>query len=442
MKRALIAVLAMALGPVAAWGQTSDTAEPMQRKATEATAERLLDDSLMSNPEKRARAAARLAEPVPETSDPETLAQFFYNRGQAAVDLGRQAEAVRAFRKAAGLIAPGAYLRSDIFYNLAQAEANLGRVAPAIADYREATKTVAQNNQAVRNLALIAEQYAKLGDVAGATAARDECEAMSHKAMLDRSERNPTASTWRQTNEMRCNIAVLVAQGKLAEAEPLVRKTIVVYENNPNSSGGPYIVGNRHQQLAENLRQQGRLAEAENEVRVALNIYQNTLGATSQRTGSALLALGRIIAEQGRMTEGEALARKGIGVMQAAGVAGTGTAAGTLGDILAAQYRWAEARAQYTVMKDGFADDPEGWDSFTRQNTYYALALLKTGDATGALDLFRRIRDDYRAKLGDEDYAAAQARGFMAIALTDLGRHAEALAEFARRERRFGARPG
>ncbi|CAA7620922.1 conserved exported hypothetical protein [Candidatus Terasakiella magnetica] len=423
-------VLAAALARPA-WAQQDRSTEPMQRKATEASAERLLDDSLLSNPEKRARAAARLAEPVPETQNADILAPFFYERGMAAIDLGRQVDALKALTKASALVTSGDSLRADIFYNLAQVEMNLGRTGAAIPHLREASKSTAQHNLLLRNQALIAEQYAKRGDVEGAQAARDECETISRRAMRDRSDNNPVVRTWRETNERRCNIAVFVAQGKLTEAEPLIRKTVAVYEDAPNTRG-TYVVGNRHSQLAENLRQQGRLAEAENEARVALAIYQNALGASSQRTGTGLTTLGRIIAEQGRLKEGEALARKGLEVIQASGVAGKGGARGALADILAAQYRWAEARQHYDLMREGAADDPETWDAIARQNSFYALTLLKSGAAAEALDLFRRAFEDYRRKLGDEDYATAQARGFMAAALAALGREGEALDEFAK----------
>jgi len=413
----------------AALAQSEETGDPMQRKATEASAERLLDDSLLSNPERRARAAAKLAEPVPETGDRDTLARFFYLRGTAALELGRQGDAVLALRKAGELVAAGDSARADIFYNLAQAEGNMGHIGPAIADYREAIKGT-PNNLAVRDLALIAEQYAKLGNVEGAQAARDECEAMSRKAMLDRNERNPTVSIWRQTNELRCNIAVLQAQGRLAEAEPLHRKTIAVYESAANTRG-TYVVGNRHNQLAENLRQQGRLAEAENEARVALSIYQNTVGTASQRTGSGLVGLGRIIAEQGRLKEGEALARRGIEVIKESGISAKGSARGVLADILAGEYRWKEAREEFEQMKEGYSDDPEGLEAFIRQNANYALAMLKTGAADEALRLFSRAYEDFRQRLGEDNYATAQARGFMAASEAALGRGDEALRDFA-----------
>ncbi len=425
----ILVVCAVVMSALPALAQEDDSPGPMQRKATEASADRLLDDSLLSDKEKQVRAQAKLAEPAPDTSDGDTLAQFHFGRGMALLTLGRQGDALRELKTAGHLVGPNGSLHTQVFYNTAQAEMNLGRVGAAIADLREATRTTGKDNLILRNLALITEQYAKLGNVDGATATREECVAASRKAALDRAERNYDYRVWRETNELRCDIAVVVAQGKLSEAEPLIRKVIAVYEDSPNTRG-TYTVGNRHLQLAENLRQQGRLAEAENEARIALTIYQNTVGTASQRTGMGLLSLGRIIAEQGRLKEGEALARKGIEVTKTSSASGRG-GAGTLADILVGQYRWKEAREQYALMKAGYEDDPDGWEAFIRQNPSYALAMLKSGDAAAALPLFTASFEDFRAKLGEDNYTTAQARGFRAAALAALGRDDEALREFA-----------
>ncbi|KIL97651.1 hypothetical protein CCC_00712 [Paramagnetospirillum magnetotacticum MS-1] len=427
----LMAAFVLAVLPGLSAQAQSDEGGHMQRKATEASADRLLDDSLLSNPERRARAAAKLAEPEPDGQDPATQAEIYYQRGNAATELGRQLEALKNYRKASHLVAPNGNLRADIFYNLAQAEGNLGRIAPSIASYREAIKSTDSTNLVVRNLALIAEGYAKLGNADGARQTRDECRIASGRAATERSERNLNAATWRQVNELRCDIAVSVAEGKLAEAEPKIRRVIANYEDAPNTRG-TYIVGNRHAQLAENLRQQGRLAEAENEARIALNIFQSTVGVTSQRTGFGLVSLGRIIAEQGRLKEGEALARKGLDVTQAAGVAGKGGSRGVLADILASQYRWAEARTEFDTMREAYAEDPEGLEAFITQNSNYALAMLKTGGAEEALRLFSRTWESFAKRLGDEHYDTAQARGFMAASLAALGRDGEAKEHFAK----------
>lgn len=429
--RLALAIIAVLFGhwAMSSAGRAEDEPGPMQRKATEASADRLLDDSLLSSPERRARAEAKMAETEPQSQNPETLAEFYLDKGAAAIDLGRQVDALKAFKRAAELVPANSSNRAEIYYNLAQTQMNLGHVAPAIEALRQANKTEDSRKLELRNLALITEQYAKLGNVDGAKSARAECAAVASRAG-GLAMRNPQAATWLRTNELRCDIAVAVAEGRLAEAEPLIRKVIAVYEDAPNTRG-TYVVGNRHAQLAENLRQQGRLADAENEARVALATYQRTVGAQSQRTGVALVTLGRIIAEQGRLKEGETLARKGLDVVNAAGVAGKGASRGVLADILAAQYRWAEARKEFDVMRTSFADDADGLAAFIRQNPNYALAMLKTGGAEEALGLFTSSWQSFAQRLGDDNYATAEARGFMAACLAALGRDDEARPHFA-----------
>lgn len=406
-----------------------DSGGPMQRKATEASADRLLDEGLLSSPERRARAAAKLAEPLPQTEDKGTLGDALYQRGLAAIQLGRQAEAVRDLAKAAEFLRGGAD-RPDALFNLAQAHLNMGHTITAIEALKEANREDPAPGVMLRNLALIAEQYGRLGNVDQAGAVLKQCQDTALKAQAGRGDRNPIQAMWRQINGLRCEIALLGAQGKLAEMEPLIRKVIAAYEEAPGTRN-TYVVGNRYQQLAENLRAQGRLAEAENEARTALASYQRTVGPSSQRTGTGLSALGRIIAEQGRVKEGEALARKGLDVVQAAGLGGNGGSRVVLADILSLDYRWTEAREQFEQTRQSLASEPELFQAFTRTNANFSLALLKTGSADEALTYFSQTHDELKRKLGDEVYVTAQAKGLAAAALAALGRSDEALRDFA-----------
>jgi CHAT domain-containing protein/tetratricopeptide (TPR) repeat protein len=421
-------LLALLAGAPARAADTAE-ADPMQRKATEAAADRLLDEGLLSDRDKRNRASARLAQPAAEGPDGVTLARDHFARGQAAMDLGRQALAVEELTKAAELAERGP-LRAEITYMLSQAQINLGRFTAAIASLRDSLRDAQLAGEKVRNLAIIAEQYSRLGNIEATQMARSECVAASHSAQVAIPQRNQVAHAWRETNEIRCEIAALQVQGKYAEAAPLHRRIIATFESYANSTG-PYVVGSRHLLLADNLRRQGRLADAENEARIGLAIYQKTLGPASERTGNALVNLGRILAEQGRSADGEALARKGIEVIQASGVFDVGAPRAVLADILALEYRWKEARAEFERMRAGYGDDEEGYRTQLRQNGNYALALLKTGAAEPALHFFTGAADARRAKMGDGAYPTAEARGFKAAALAALGRDDDARDEFA-----------
>ncbi|WP_146747631.1 CHAT domain-containing protein [Paramagnetospirillum kuznetsovii] len=429
MTTSSIAVLIIAVAMAApAWAQES-VGEPMQRKATEASADRLLDDALLSSPEKRAEAQALLGQAPPTTGDRDEMGAAHYKRGLAALQLGRQSQVVSEMGKAAELLShPGE--RSDAHYYQGQAMLNIGQWAKAIPVLQAANRDEQAPSSVMRNLALIAEQYGKLGNMEGASATLKDCQAQSGRMVSMQAEtRNPTFSTWRRVNLMRCEIALHAAQGQVAEIEPLMRKVIAAYEDAPNTRN-TYVVGNRYQQLAENLRAQDKLAEAENEARTALAIFQRTVGPASQRTGAALQALGRIIAEQGRVKDGEALARKGLDVIQAAGLNGNGTPRVIIADILAMDYRWKDAREQFEMVRKANADDPETFEGIARRDPNYPLALLKTGSPDQALGYFNSSYDTLRAKLGDGAYATAQARGLMGAALAALGRGGEALAHF------------
>ncbi|WP_068493467.1 CHAT domain-containing tetratricopeptide repeat protein [Paramagnetospirillum marisnigri] len=422
--------LALALAAVMLWPATvlaQQDPAPMQRRVTEASAERLLDESLLNSPERRARNQERLAAPLPSEDDREALGEALYQRGLAAIELGRQSQAVDDLKRASGLL--GSQDRAEALFMLGQAYLNLGHVSRAIAALAEASRLETGPGSQLRNLALMAEQHAKLGDVAATTALLKECQGIAQKIQASKADTNPNVSLWRRTNSLRCEMALAHAQGRLGEVETLSRQIIKGFEDAPKARNS-YVLGNRYQLLAENLRAQGRLADAETEARTALSVYQKTVGPTSQRTGTALQGLGRIIAEQGRIKEGETLVRKGMELIQAQGMAGNGGGRLVLADILALDYRWAEAREQFELARQVYADQPDLVDGIMRRNPNITLAMVKTGKAAEALPLLQRHVEILTVKLDAQDYALAQARGLLGIALQALGRHDEARTEF------------
>lgn len=189
-------------------------------------------------------------------------------------------------------------------------------------------------------------------------------------------------------------------------------------------------IANQHIALAENLRSQGRLGDAENEIRIALATFQSEFGTSAQRVGVSLLALARILSDQGRSKEGEALARKGGDVIKAAGAEDATGPHATLGDILSAQYQWQGARSEFEAMRNSLKDDPQMFDTFTDRDPNYALSLLKTGAAPEALKQFSALYEKRNRDLGENHYQTAEAQGFLAAALAASGRKDDALGHF------------
>jgi hypothetical protein len=92
-------------------------------------------------------------------------------------------------------------------------------------------------------------------------------------------------------------------QGKLAEAEPLLRESMdklrrVSGDDNPNTINAIINYG------AE-LRSAGKLDEAEPLCREAVERTQRVFGKDHVRTGSARLALGRVLTTQQRFGDAE-----------------------------------------------------------------------------------------------------------------------------------------
>ncbi len=101
-------------------------------------------------------------------------------------------------------------------------------------------------------------------------------------------------------------------QGRYAEAEPLFRKALSIYEqqlgeNHPD-------VASSLNNLAELYRAQGRYAEAEPLFRKALSIYEQQLGENHPHVASSLNNLALLYDSQGRYAEAEPLFRKALSI--------------------------------------------------------------------------------------------------------------------------------
>jgi len=431
MRKRLTALLVIGLlvaGPAVA---EDGDGQPMVRKATEASADRLLDENLTANPARHAQLVAEADAQPPAGAGPGTLSEFLYGRGKAAIAVGRQGQGIRDLRRAVELAAeaPGIDL-ADALYTLSIAESNTSRYVAAAGHLEALVKITPAGGQQVRNFAQLTQTYANLGDADSAQAAVERCR-KAHQALgaLGTFNRDPNRVMMAEGNLLRAETYALIAAGKFAEAEQKLRRVVGIWAEAANTRD-TFNVGNQMMSLAALLRQEGKLAEAENEIRGALAVYQRVVGPTSQRTASALINLGRVLADQGRAAEGEELARRGIGVLMASGSKSAGSAHLVMADILAARYRWAEARAEFAALAGEYADDPQGLEALTRRNLTLPLALLKSGAAAEALPLFQTILEQNRASLGERAYATAETRGFVAATQAALGHRGEALDGF------------
>jgi CHAT domain-containing protein len=435
---ALASLAALWLGaalPALAQAPAATGQAPMQREETEADPDQLLDENALANPEAVKRAAGRADEQPPQTSDPDTLAHFYWRRSKAADFVGHRQQALQDIRKASGYArqAKGPDL-GPVLFQQAQIEASHSSVLRAIKLVEEAIRETPSNFRArlIIYSSTLAMFNARAGHVEAADRALATAEETFSKTRGFRNAPNPELARRNSTLTITgARAAVLETHGRYAEAEKFRRSTIAELATNQQPQDEGKSVG-AHNLLARNLEQQGRLEDAETEARTALAAAQRKFGVGAYPTANSLALLSHILADEGRGADAEPLARKTIEMLQAMGLNGRGTVRIVLGDILASQGRWAEALEQYDSYRQFVSKfDPEGFEAAAGRDPSYPLTLIKAGHAAEARERLTRMVSERRQAMGDAHYSTAETRGLFAMALAATGDPEGAMKEFA-----------
>ncbi|MGH7276828.1 MAG: CHAT domain-containing protein, partial [Candidatus Rokuibacteriota bacterium] len=191
----------------------------------------------------------------------------------------------------------------------------------------------------------------------------------------------------------------------------------------------------RRGRLALCLLRQGRALEAEVEARKALRSAVNRTNTFSFDTGTLLSHLTRVLREQGRYLEAQALANETIRIYDRGGASPRSSLSVTaphreLAATLVTQGRWQEALDEYARVRHLLADD-ELYRRVVADDPPFAVALLKTGRLQEASEVLGTALERSRRSRGDRHPATAELQGLRAMALAARGDTSTALTEFA-----------
>ena len=144
------------------------------------------------------------------------------------------------------------------------------------------------------------------------------------------------------------NLAVLYCQGRYAEAEPFIKRSLAIAEK----ALGPEHpdVGTALNNLAVLYRSQGRYAEAEPLYKRSLAIREKALGPDHPDVGTSLNNLAVLYQSQGRYAEAEPLYKRSLAIREKAlgpEHPDVGTSLNNLALLYQAQGRYAEAEPLY-----------------------------------------------------------------------------------------------
>ena len=396
----------------------------------------ILESQERADPAAAIRAREKADAEPPASSDPATLADFYFGRGLAAREIGRARQEIDDLTKASQ------YARStfssslhEILSELANAHLTGGRLSAYLAFKRRAIEATSSAGALLGYHAALACGYSYLGDLKAADAALADTSRFYYES-LGWTNQRPESIAGRYLGFAHAQAVVLEARGEYALAEPWRRKAIAALTADSVYSRS-WRLDEQHHFLARNLINQGRLLEAENEARAAALGAIAKRGRYSHLTARMLHFLVEVLVQQGRYRESERLARAVVDIHERTGAAADSfllaRIRGRLARALVLQHRYAEALIEFELSHAALRDDPEALRAALREsgeNGAYTAALLGAGRVDQAIDLLRSALEQSIRLVGEAHRDTAQIRASLAVAYAARGDAARALREF------------
>jgi len=384
----------------------------------------------------------------PAGAAPAALADFYFQRGLAATELGRTQQRLADFKQASDS-AEKANLPPQTQMLYLQ---RLTFAYDAAADFQGALNVVEQRQRLIEggkvprgalfNVYQNKITYSiRLGRIDKARDALAQLE-----KLYGQSANWPNPQPINREN-FRAQVLVgriLVAQatGRYAEAEEAAREAIALSadlmaaESTLNMPVGTFanLRDISHGLLANALLAQGRLIQAEAEARVTLLSRLERFGRYAPETASEIMLLARVLFEERRFGDSEKLAEAALNIYQTLGYdPGSQSAVATLSWLARAQLTEGKidvARGTYTTLERAIDGNADLRRRFLDGDSSYGVMLVRTGRAAEAVGVMERNLDQIRSRLGERNFSAAAAHGWLGFALAHAGQVARARSEF------------
>jgi CHAT domain-containing protein len=383
---------------------------------------------------------------VPDNLKGLQLAEFYFKRGQARAQLGRNEEAL-----ADAELAVSNGKTADYGSVLSRYEQFLTRRLRDAGQQKRANEISAKQVAAFSakgkgrlftlNLALLAAAI-RNGEIDAA-----EAHAARNRTLLAELKRSPNfpiyGSSW-TANVEEGNARVAEARGVYSDAEAAYHKAALAYmdilkylanwESKP-PEGEVERAADWALALEGRVKvKQGRVGEGESDVRRALLNRLSKSGKYHGDSAGVLSVFVYVMQEQGRYQEAEQLQRQVIDIYSGLGYPPESgimvNAQLFMAQLLNQQRRYDEATKLYDQIDVWTAK----WEPKRRDATSGGLSrisnLLSQGDATNALEIAQRTFERERTRSGDKSLNTAVARGYYAIALARSSKPTEALQAF------------
>jgi len=392
------------------------------------------------------------AEP-PKSGSNSDMAQFYYDRGNARALLARnkeaQGDALKSLEIARRGVEPRQLVRIRQFVGLAYAA--VGAPKQAVAIWQEIVRDgdAPGHRGALINAALaIANTMVSMGDVSQADAYARRVLSRVQEA---RGSPNPK---WRAAYKVYGNsweadadaarALIQKARGQYHDAEQSYRrseafrratlKNLDDFDYPPPPEQILLAADRTVLAMARLEAKQGRLSEAEADARRALLGVLKNQSKYNPRTPAFIIGLASILVDEGRYEEAEKLMRSALEVLRTVGIADeapqTVNALSQLGGVLTLRRKSKEAEEVYARIDRAIANwEPQRRDVFllngSRITALYASGQIDAGIAA-AQELLKR----QSSRVGENQFDTASAHGTLAIGYAKAGREADAIREF------------
>ena len=380
------------------------------------------------------------------------LSEFYYNRGQARALLGRAAAAL-----ADGEQALMAIRSSGDFVFRYRIEVFIRDQLVVLGDTKSAlqkTQTLIAEVTQSGNLHFLFYSYVKaaqifllMGDIPQAEANMRRCVNLLQEARASRMPRwrmgyQTTGRVWEASGEV-ARASIFEARGQFREAEASYAKTrewtraSIQDVKNEKRADLELLRRSADNQLLSVSRmkaKQGRLAEAEVDARSALLSRLKAQGKYNPTTTNFVMGLASVLVEEGRYDEAEKLARTALDIQRTVGIGDdtqySAQILSQLGAILTFEGKRIEAVNVYSELDRAIAK----WEPRRREilelNGSRINALFNSGRTEAGLAAAQALLKREIARVGENHFDAASARGILAVGLMSAGMTVDAVREF------------
>ena len=397
--------------------------------------------------------------PAPASTDSEVLNHFYYRKAYAEEILGNTKDALEDLKKVVNEYpSRDPILSVDELDAYASLEAFRGNRLVAN-ELLERAKVMVPNNYRGRLLGLesnTATNCLVVGDFDCAKTALGKLESYYSSMSSARNAKAEYKLIW-QTNFERTRANLFASEGKYIEAERSLRLALRLNEQilSMIKDAGKDALDNEvriAQDASSSLKLmyslrismmidmslaflgQRKLIDAEYWSREAVALAITRTGVNSFQTSRALLALTRVVSEQGRQPEAVLLAEAALKSAKNStnyiGSPQIAAARKALGTALTADGKYSQAEKVFNEMVDGIKADPQIAARYQTGDLDWALSLMKTGKASQAVTMTSDMLSKASGLLEKTSSRLAMIEAFNAAGLQISGQNSQALSEF------------